>query len=43
MASLDGNCHSNKSEYINQILKFIPVTVLHHLADKSPEERAVLP
>jgi hypothetical protein len=34
---------SSKTEYINQILKFIPVTVLHHLADKTPEERAVLP
>jgi hypothetical protein len=24
-------------------LKFIPVSVLHHLADKSAEERSVLP
>lgn len=28
---------------MQQLLKFIPVTVLHHLADKPKEEREMLP
>jgi hypothetical protein len=34
---------NSQKEYVQQLLKFIPVTVLHHLADKPKEERSILP
>ena len=34
---------TNQREYTNALLKFIPATVVHHLAEKPKEERTVLP
>ena len=34
---------SSQKDYLNSLLKFIPVTVVHHLADHKKSERATLP
>ncbi len=34
---------NSKREYLDTLLKFIPVSVLHHLAEKPKELRVNLP